>query len=50
MINNRYAGGMRRSPFVPLTDEEIEFLKDEIGAIEADESIFRFRSVLHGYN
>ena len=42
MISNRNAGGLRRSPFIPLTDEEINFLKDEIKAIEAEESVFEF--------
>ena len=42
MINNREASGLRKSPFIELTDEEIKFLKGEIKAIEADETVFRF--------
>ena len=41
-MEERTARGLRRSPLVDLTDEEIEFLKGEIRAIEADESVFRF--------
>jgi hypothetical protein len=40
--DNRNAGGLRRSPFIKLSDEEIEYLKSEIKALEADESLFRF--------
>ena len=41
-MDERNASGLRRSPLVDLTDEEIEFLKGEIRAIEADESVFVF--------
>ena len=36
------AYGLRRSPFHILTDEEIEILKSDIEAIQADESVFVF--------
>ena len=36
------AHGLRRSPFHVLTDEEIEALKCDIGAIQADENVFSF--------
>ena len=42
MIENRKAGGLRRSPFHVLSEVEIEHLKNEIKAIEADESVFVF--------
>ena len=42
MMDERYAGGLRRSPYMQLTDAEIDFLKSEIRAIEADESMFAF--------
>ena len=41
-MENRSAHGLRRSRFIDLTDEEIGFLKGEIRAIEADESVFVF--------
>lgn len=44
LIHRDMANGMRRSPFYVLNDEEIENLKNDICAIEADESIFRFNS------
>jgi len=36
------AHGLRRSPFYVLTDEEIQALKGDIKAIQADESVFMF--------
>ena len=42
MKNDRRAGGLRRSPFKTLTECEIEHLKNEIRAIEADENVFVF--------
>ena len=42
MINNREAGGLRRSPFHILSETEIEHLQNEITAIEADEGVFAF--------
>jgi len=41
-MDNRSASGLRRSPSIELTDEEINFLKSDISAIGADESVFRF--------
>jgi hypothetical protein len=41
-MDNRSASGLRRSPYLELTPEDIEFLKSEIKAIGADESVFRF--------
>lgn len=38
----RSARGLRKSPLVDLTNKEIEFLKDEVNAIKADESVFDF--------
>lgn len=42
MIDERSAGGLRRSPFNVLSEEEIQHLKGEIAAIGADVSAFRF--------
>ena len=42
LMEERGANGLRRSPLVDLTDDEIEFLKGEIRAIDADENVFRF--------
>jgi hypothetical protein len=42
MENERTAAGLRRSKFHVLTDDEINSLKDDIKAIDADVSIFRF--------
>jgi len=42
MINDRKAGGLRRSPFHILSETEIEYLKNEIRVIEADERVFVF--------
>ena len=42
MKDERYVSGLRRSPYMQLTDEEIVFLKSEIQAIEADENVFVF--------
>ena len=36
------AQGLRKSPFHVLTDAEIKMLKDDIKAIQADESVFVF--------
>jgi len=41
-MDERSAHGLRKSPFIQLTDAEIEFLKQEIEAIHADERVFRF--------
>ena len=41
-MEERSARGLRRSPLVDLTDDEIEFLKSEIIALEADLSVFEF--------
>ncbi len=38
----RGASGLRKSPFITLTDEDIAKLKEDIKAIEADESVFVF--------
>ena len=38
----RSSSGLRRSPFNPLTDDEIDHLKSEIAAIGADDSVFLF--------
>ncbi|MCL1994795.1 MAG: hypothetical protein FWG63_01155 [Defluviitaleaceae bacterium] len=40
--DERLVKGLRRSPFTTLSNEEIEHLRQEIRAIEADESVFRF--------
>jgi len=42
MIDDRVAGGLRKSPFDILSEEDINHIKDEIRAIGADESVFRF--------
>ena len=42
MIDARSAGGLRRSPFVLLTDEDIEKLQNDIQAIGADIDVFLF--------
>ncbi len=41
-MDERYARGLRRSPFTLLTEEEIEGLKEDIAAIGADERVFLF--------
>jgi len=41
-MEDRSASGLRRSPSNELSPEDIEFLKSEIRAIGADESVFRF--------
>jgi len=41
-MEDRSASGLRRSPSNELSPEDIEFLKSEINAIGADESVFRF--------
>ncbi len=38
-MKERGASGLRRSPFITLTDEDIIKLKEDIKAIEADESV-----------
>ncbi|MCL2015032.1 MAG: hypothetical protein FWG68_02160 [Defluviitaleaceae bacterium] len=43
-IDDRSAGGLRRSPFTTLSPEEIEHLRAEIRAIGADERVFLFNS------
>ena len=43
-ITHEMAGGLRRSPFNILTDNEIEALKLDIAAIKADVSVFRFNA------
>lgn len=40
--NRDMASGMRQPVYRTLTDEEISALKDDIRAIEADESVFKF--------
>ena len=42
MSDNRKAGGLRRSPYYILTDEDIIHLRLEILEIGADISVFRF--------
>jgi len=44
MINDRSAGGLRRSAYKTISEFEINHLKNEIGAIGADESIFKFNT------
>ena len=47
----RGSSGLRRSPFIALTDEEIIDLKGEIAVIGADENVFLFNSgAKTGYN
>ena len=41
-MTKRKASGLRRSPFILLTDEDIEFVRGEIQAIAADEDVFLF--------
>ena len=41
-MNGRSASGLRRSPALDLSSEDIECLKREIQTIGADESVFRF--------
>jgi hypothetical protein len=41
-MGNRSASGLRKRPLVILTTEDIEFLRDEIKTIGADETAFRF--------
>jgi len=36
--------GLRKSPFISLTDSEIRHLKGEIAAIGADDSVFMFNA------
>jgi hypothetical protein len=42
MVEDRNAGGLRRSPLHVLSEAEIEHIKREISIIGADESVFRF--------
>ena len=42
MASRNMANGMRKSAIHVLTDTEIESLKEDIKAIQADETIFRF--------
>ncbi len=42
MINDRSAGGLRRSPLNALSEADIKFLQSEIAALNADTSVFRF--------
>ena len=42
MIEERSAGGLRRSPFYVLSEEDVDHLKAEIAAIGAELSVFRF--------
>jgi len=46
MIEDRKAGGLRRSPFNTLSEAEIEHLKNEIRAIKADENVFKFNDYI----
>ena len=41
-MDERGTSGLRRSRFTDLADEEIEFLKSEIRAIDADDNVFAF--------
>ena len=41
-MHNRSASGLRRSPHIELTVDDIEHLKQEIREINADENTFRF--------
>ena len=51
MINDKKAGGLRRSSLHILSEAEIEHLKNEIKAINADESVFAFnRGFKTGYS
>jgi len=43
----RKANGLRRSPFILLTEEDIALIKSEIRAIEADEAVFVFNEGLY---
>ena len=42
MIKDRSAGGLRRSPFMQLTDGDIEQLLNDIDMIGADRDVFLF--------
>jgi len=42
MPDERSAGGLRRSPFYILSEDDINHLKAEVAAIGADLSVFRF--------
>jgi len=42
MLENRSAGGLRRSPFVRLGDKDIEHLLNEIDTIGAEREVFLF--------
>ena len=44
IMTERQASGLRRSPLNTLSETEIVHLKNEIRAIHADESIFRFNT------
>ncbi|WP_334077939.1 contractile injection system protein, VgrG/Pvc8 family [Paenibacillus sanfengchensis] len=42
VVDNRKINGLRASPYQELTEEQIKLLKEEIKALNADESVFRF--------
>ena len=42
MTDDRSAGGLRKSPYNALSEDDIKHIKREISAIGADESVFRF--------
>ncbi|MGN0435992.1 MAG: hypothetical protein ACI4D8_05110 [Wujia sp.] len=46
-IDKNMSNGMRCLQQIPLTDEEIEYVRKELRAIEADESIFVFNDKEH---
>jgi len=46
LLGGHSAGGLRRSPFYVLNDDEIEFIKSEIQAIKADVEVFHFNEGL----
>jgi hypothetical protein len=51
MADNREAGGLRKSPFYTLTENDIARLKGEIKAINADSDVFIFNAGLQtGYS
>jgi len=43
----RGANGLRRSPLIELTDDDIKALKNDIKEIGADESVFKFNTGSH---
>ena len=45
--NYEFSRGMRNTGSSPLTEKEIEYVKQEINRIEADESVFVFNDKVH---